>query len=100
MNMKKKSSLLIAVLLIAGIAGGGVWYVQSRASQDPEKRYRIAEVVRGEVIQAVSANGTLNPVVLAEPGHDRHPHQRFRRRHAEACTEQGSSNQVPGIPVV
>jgi HlyD family secretion protein len=68
MNMKKKSSLLIAVLLIAGIAGGGVWYVQSRASQDPEKRYRIAEVVRGEVIQAVSANGTLNPVVLVSVG--------------------------------
>ena len=68
MNMKKKGVLLLAVLLVAGIAGGGFWYVQSRASQDPEKRYRIAEVVRGEVIQAVSANGTLNPVVLVSVG--------------------------------
>jgi HlyD family secretion protein len=68
MNMKKKSALLIAALLIAGLVGGGIWYAQSRASQNPEKLYRTAELVRGEVIQTVSANGTLNPVVLISVG--------------------------------
>jgi len=34
---------------------------------------------------------------LAQSGHHRHPHQRFRRRHAEDRTAQGSSRQVPRI---
>lgn len=68
MSMKKTGKIAILAVLIAGLAGGGYWYTQKRAAQDPEKRYRTAELVRGKVTQSVSANGTLNPVVLVSVG--------------------------------
>ncbi len=68
MSMKKTGKFAILAVLIAGLAGGGYWYVKQRAAQDPEKRYRTAELVRGKVTQSVSANGTLNPVVLVSVG--------------------------------
>jgi HlyD family secretion protein len=68
MKMKKTGKILILTVLAASLAGGGYWFVKQRAAQDPEKRYRTAELVRGNVTQAVSANGTLNPVVLVSVG--------------------------------
>nr|MBL8411112.1 efflux RND transporter periplasmic adaptor subunit [Dechloromonas sp.] len=66
--MKRISKILIGVAVAAGLIGGGIWYANQRAAQDPEKRYKLANVEKGEVTQTVSANGTLNPVVLVSVG--------------------------------
>ncbi len=66
--MKKSGKLLLGALIVAGLIGGSVWYVKARGEQDPEKRYKVAVLSRGEVTQTVSANGTLNPVVLISVG--------------------------------
>lgn len=68
MSMKKTGKILTLAVLVAALAGGAYWYATQRAAQDPEKRYRTAEVVSGNVVQTVSANGTLNPVVLVSVG--------------------------------
>jgi HlyD family secretion protein len=66
--MKRIGKMLIGVGLIAGLIGGGVWYAKQRAAQNPEQRYKLATIETGEVVQTVSANGTLNPVVLVSVG--------------------------------
>ncbi|MCE1240579.1 MAG: efflux RND transporter periplasmic adaptor subunit [Azonexaceae bacterium] len=66
--MKFGKGRLIVALLLVGAIGAGVWYGKQRSAQDPAKRYRTAEIVKGEVTQTVSANGTLNPVVLVSVG--------------------------------
>ena len=49
------------IFLIAGAGiAGGVWYFS--ASGDDAPQYQTTVVTRGEVIQAVTASGTLNPV--------------------------------------
>ena len=66
--MKKTGKLLLGALIMAGLIGAGVWYVKARGEQDPEKRYKTVTLARGSVTQTVSANGTLNPVVLISVG--------------------------------
>jgi HlyD family secretion protein len=66
--MKRISTILIGVTVAAGLIGGGIWYAKQRAAQDPEQRYKLTNVEKGEVTQTVSANGTLNPVVLVSVG--------------------------------
>lgn len=66
--MKRIGKILIGVTLAAGLVGGGIWYAKQRAAQNPETRYKLATVEKGEVTQTVSANGTLNPVVLVSVG--------------------------------
>lgn len=65
--MKRIGKIFIGVSLIAGLIGG-VWYGTQRAAQSPAQRYKLATLEKGEVIQSVSANGTLNPVVLVSVG--------------------------------
>lgn len=65
--MKRIGKALIGVTLIAGLIGG-VWYGKQRAAQSPELRYKWVTLEKGEVTQTVSANGTLNPVVLVSVG--------------------------------
>lgn len=66
--MKRSSKILLA-LVVAGLAiGGAVWAIQRQVAQDPEKRYKLANVEQGAITQTVSANGTLNPVVLVSVG--------------------------------
>jgi HlyD family secretion protein len=63
----KRSALLAAAaagLLVAGIAA----YTISSGRQSGSKEYRTESVTRGAIIQRVSANGTLNPVVLISVG--------------------------------
>ena len=64
--MKKKIVLGSIVLVV--LAGLLYWWGSSRAAQDPAQRYRTVAVERGSVVQSVSANGTLNPVVLVSVG--------------------------------
>ena len=61
----KKSLVALAVLALA--AGGTVYY-RSSATQSPEQRYKQHTVEKGNLTQTVSANGTLNPVVLVNVG--------------------------------
>jgi HlyD family secretion protein len=62
-------NFLLAVLALALALGAGV-YVQWRARETnaPENRYRLQVVGRGDITQTVSANGTLNPIVLVNVG--------------------------------
>lgn len=61
----KKS--LIVLTAIALVSGGFYWY-RSSATQSPEQRYKLQAIEKGNLIQTVSANGTLNPVVLVNVG--------------------------------
>lgn len=61
----KKTLIGLAVLTLAG--GGAVLY-RSQSGPAPEQRYRLQTIERGDLTQTVSANGTLNPVVLVNVG--------------------------------
>ncbi len=63
--MKKK--IILGAILLAAL-GLAYWWFAGRAAQNPAQRYRTVEVQRGSVVQSVSANGTLNPVVLVSVG--------------------------------
>ncbi|MBW7900205.1 MAG: efflux RND transporter periplasmic adaptor subunit [Rhodocyclaceae bacterium] len=66
--MKLLSTRPLLVLIALAAAGGG-WYAwQQKAAQSPELRYKFQEAVVGDVVQSVSANGTLNPVTLVNVG--------------------------------
>ncbi|MCX7109186.1 MAG: efflux RND transporter periplasmic adaptor subunit [Proteobacteria bacterium] len=58
--------LLIALVIMA-CAGSLVWFYGLNGKKE-ENRYRTAAVERGDIVKTVSANGTLNPVVLAMVG--------------------------------
>lgn len=66
--MKRINKIIIGVVVATGLIGGGIWYAKQRAAQDPETRYKLTAVEKGDVTQTVSANGTLNPVVLVSVG--------------------------------
>lgn len=66
--MKRIGKILIGVSVAAGLIGGGIWYAKQREAKNPEVRYKLAAVEKGDVTQTVSANGTLNPVVLISVG--------------------------------
>src|SRR3954449_5020652 len=57
---------LVVIAVIALLAGGGIWYWQHPREQPPE--YRTAPVTRGDLTQAVTATGQLNPVVNVQVG--------------------------------
>ena len=66
--MKRIGKILIGTTLAATLIVGGVWYAKQRSAMNPEQRYKLATVETGDVTQTVSANGTLNPVVLVSVG--------------------------------
>jgi HlyD family secretion protein len=66
--MKRIGKILLGATVAAGLVGGGVWYAKQRAAMNPEQRYKLATIEKGDVTQTVSANGTLNPVVLVSVG--------------------------------
>ena len=58
--------VLLLVLIGFGIGGYVLW---SNAKQlPPEAKYTLKSVETGDIIQSVSANGTLNPLVLVTVG--------------------------------
>jgi HlyD family secretion protein len=60
-----KTSLgLFVVIVIAA----SLWYWRYANSDDTQQKYRTEIVDRGDIVQAISANGTLNPVVLVNVG--------------------------------
>ena len=56
---------IVIVLALAGI-GVGIWIWQNPSEKPPE--YRTSAVVRGDIVQAATATGTLNPVVNIQVG--------------------------------
>jgi len=66
--MKKsiKNSLLTVGILT--LIAGAYYVYQFRHQQHPEDLYKFAEVTQGDIEQAVSANGTINPVTLVSVG--------------------------------
>ena len=62
--VKKSIPLLILLTLI----GGGVYFYQKSKVLSPEQMYRLQPISQGDVVQTVSANGTLNPVTLINVG--------------------------------
>src|SRR5688572_29304717 len=65
---RKKRGGWIWLLLLAIAAGAGVWYWKKDKTEDKPIEYRTATVTRGDIIQAVTANGQLTPVVTVQVG--------------------------------
>jgi len=65
--LMKHKNLLLFLLAIAIAAGGIAWWAMPKKLSS-EERYAMASVERGSIMQTVSANGTLNPVVLVSVG--------------------------------
>lgn len=66
--MKHVGKIVITLTFLTALIGGGFWFAKQREAQNPETRYKLATLEKGEVTQTVSANGTLNPVVLISVG--------------------------------
>ncbi len=60
-----KKMAIVAALAVAAAAGGWWWSSRDKAA---EPQYRTETVDRGDISAQVSANGTLNPVVLVNVG--------------------------------
>lgn len=57
---------LIILLVVGGAAGGAIWYFV--IEHESGSQYQTAQVTRGDLIQAVTASGQLNPVVNVQVG--------------------------------
>lgn len=66
--MKPIVKITLITLAALALTGGAAYWVINRAAVSPEQRYKQQAVERGEIVQTVSANGTLNPVVLVNVG--------------------------------
>jgi HlyD family secretion protein len=61
-----KKTLVAVVALVALAVAGGWWWRSTEQAATPQ--YRTEPVERGDISAEVSANGTLNPVVLVNVG--------------------------------
>ncbi|MCB1968323.1 MAG: efflux RND transporter periplasmic adaptor subunit, partial [Candidatus Accumulibacter sp.] len=66
--MKISRARSALALLLVALTAGGVYWQRHNAALSPEQRYKLQAIERGEITQTVSANGTLNPVVLVNVG--------------------------------
>jgi HlyD family secretion protein len=53
-------------IVLAAAAVGAIWYFKNDHSDPPQ--YSTAQITKGELIQTVTANGTLNPVLNVQVG--------------------------------
>ncbi len=58
---------VLIILLALLMAGTGLWYWTTK-SESKQDRYKTQPIDRGDIVQNISANGTLNPVVLVNVG--------------------------------
>jgi len=61
-----RKSLLVSFLVLL-LFSAGIWYWTSRP-ESGQAPYKTQAVDRGDIVQNISANGTLNPVVLVNVG--------------------------------
>jgi HlyD family secretion protein len=66
--MKPIVKTSLYALIAVAIAGGAYYAYRHSTVLTLEQRYRIQDVEKGDILQTVSANGTLNPVVLVSVG--------------------------------
>lgn len=66
MKFPTKTTLLIATVIAALMVATAWWYFTR--SSHAEARYKTQALERGDIVQKVSANGTLNPVILVNVG--------------------------------
>jgi HlyD family secretion protein len=64
--MKPTTWTIGGALLLAGLGTGG--YVYLNGDQKAPVRYKTAKIERGTVTQAVTATGTINPVITVQVG--------------------------------
>lgn len=57
---------LVILIVVGGVAGAVVWHFVGASDAGPQ--YQTAEITRGDIIQAVTATGTLNPVTNVTVG--------------------------------
>ncbi len=57
---------IVLVVALAAVAGGWAWYMHANRSNAPD--YLAAAVARGDLVQLVTATGTLNPVTNVQVG--------------------------------
>jgi HlyD family secretion protein len=57
---------LLILIIVGGVIGAVVWHFVGKGDSGPQ--YQTAEVTRGDIIQAVTATGTLNPVTNVTVG--------------------------------
>jgi len=65
--MKKNYILFIAIGIIA-IIGIGLFLLNANSNSANSSKYKTQAIDRGEIVQSVSASGTLNPVTLVQVG--------------------------------
>src|ERR1044071_4263897 len=63
---KRWGKWVIVFLLVAGVAGGGVWYYQLHHTEATQ--YQTAPVTRGDLTQLVTASGQVQPVLNVQVG--------------------------------
>ena len=56
------------LVLIAAAVGGGYWWWRSKGSRSAPLEYRTATISRGDIVQAVTANGQLAPLISVDVG--------------------------------
>ena len=64
-TISRNKLLFIVALLLLSVTGIWYWSGKSESKQD---RYKTQVVDRGDIVQSISANGTLNPVELVNVG--------------------------------
>lgn len=66
MSRSLKKTVIWLLILVTAVAA---FYFYSKSKEPrPEELYRFQHLVRGDVTQTISANGTLNPVTLVNVG--------------------------------
>jgi HlyD family secretion protein len=69
MSRLTSNLLRIGILLFAAAVAVAGWaYWRKSSEKPPEQRYQLEDIAYGDVTQTVTANGTLNPVVLVNVG--------------------------------
>ena len=67
MSLNPRTRLLAILFTLLSAAAAGLWYWTTKSGSVQEK-YKTQAVDRGDIVQVISANGTLNPVVLVNVG--------------------------------
>jgi HlyD family secretion protein len=65
-SIKNRKKLLLTALIVVGIGTTG-WYYKASSAKGAQM-YKTQKLENGDLTQTVSANGTLNPVVLVNVG--------------------------------
>jgi len=65
MPLSRTTALVAGLILAAGVAAFAYW---PDGKSPPSERYRTQTADRGDIVQTITANGTLNPVVLVNVG--------------------------------